>query len=87
MSKEMELSKSQTKIQPHDMIESFYIETREGYFFAIKGFEHPPDCLIAVLRYVPDREKGDRTKGRERYRRVYSFGEQETYQVWREELL
>lgn len=61
------------------VIESFYIETREGYFFAAKGLEHPPDRLIAVLRYVQDGEKGDRTKGGERYRRIYSFDEQEAF--------
>ncbi len=63
----------------HNVIETFYIEMREGYFFAVKGFEHPPDRLIAILRYVPDREKGDRTKGGEHYRRIYSFGEQEKF--------
>jgi len=60
-----------------DAIESYYLETREGLFFAIKGHEHPPDRFIAVLRYAPDREHGDRTRRGVSYRRLYHFGEQE----------
>jgi len=79
MLKAMESYKSRIRIRFHDVIESFYIETVEGFFFAVKGLEHPPDRLIAVLRYVPDREKGDRKKRGIRYRRLYSFGEQESF--------
>jgi predicted nucleotidyltransferase len=59
------------------VIESFYLETREGLFFAVKGLEHPPDRMIAVLRYAPDPEKGDRKKDGKSYRRLYHFAEQE----------
>jgi predicted nucleotidyltransferase len=60
-----------------EIIESFYIETQEGLFFAVKGFVHPPDRVVGVLRYVPDAEQGERIKGGEAYRRLYHFPEQE----------
>ncbi len=60
-----------------DVVESYYLETREGLFFAVKGLEHPPDRLIAILRYAPDPESGDRRKGGKSYRRLYHFAEQE----------
>jgi uncharacterized protein len=60
-----------------DIVESFYIETKERLFFAVKGLEHPPDRYIAVLRYAPDPEKGDRRKDGVHYRRFYHFAEQE----------
>jgi len=59
------------------VVESFYLETQEGLFFAVKGLEHPPDRMIAVLRYAPDPEKGDRKKDGKSYRRLYHFPEQE----------
>ncbi|MEJ2110840.1 MAG: hypothetical protein P8Z37_13210 [Acidobacteriota bacterium] len=59
--------------------ESFYIETVEGCFFAVKGLEHPPDRLVAVLRYAPDPEEGERIRDGRRYRRLYRFAEQETW--------
>ena len=59
------------------VIESFYLETQEGLFFAVKGLEHPLDRMIAVLRYAPDPEKGDRKKDGKSYRRLYHFAEQE----------
>jgi predicted nucleotidyltransferase len=61
------------------MIEGYYLETREQLFFAAKGLEHPPDRVIAVLRYAPDPEKGDRKKGDVPYRRYYHFLEQEQF--------
>jgi predicted nucleotidyltransferase len=45
-------------------------------FFAVKGLEHPPDRLIAVVRYAPD-PKGQRNKEGISYRRLYYFAEQE----------
>jgi predicted nucleotidyltransferase len=60
-----------------DVIEGFYLQTREGLFFAVKGFEHPPDRRIGVLRYAPDAEKGKRVKDGVSYRRFYHFDDQE----------
>jgi predicted nucleotidyltransferase len=60
-----------------EVIESFYLKTKDGLFFAVKGFEHPPDRRIAVLRYMPDTAGGDRRKDGKSYRRLYHFDEQE----------
>ncbi len=62
-----------------EVIESYYLETQEGLFFAVKGLEHPPDRLISVLRYAPDPIKGDRKRRGIAYRRLYHFGEQEQF--------
>jgi predicted nucleotidyltransferase len=61
-----------------DVIESHYLETHEGLFFAVKGLVHPPDRFFAILRYAPD-ESGDRWKAGQRYRRLYHFAEQEQF--------
>jgi predicted nucleotidyltransferase len=58
-----------------NIIESFYIETQEGLFFAAKGLVHPDDRIIAILRYVPDPDGGRSRNGRS-YRRYYHFTEQ-----------
>jgi uncharacterized protein len=59
--------------------ESWYLETQDGLFFAVKGWEHPPDRWIAVLRYALDPENGDRKKDGIAYRRLYHFAEQEQW--------
>jgi uncharacterized protein len=60
-----------------DVVESYYLETRDGLFFAVKGLVHPPDRFVAVVRYAPDPEIGERKKGDILYRRLYHFDEQE----------
>ncbi len=64
--------------QTNPIIESHYLETREGLFFAVKGLVHPPDRFLGCLRYIPDPE-GDRQKAGRRYRRLYHFAEQEQF--------
>jgi predicted nucleotidyltransferase len=59
-----------------EIIESHYLETTDGLFFAVKGLVHPPDRLLAILRYAPD-PNGERVKDGRRYRRLYHFEEQE----------
>jgi len=48
---------------PDEVIESHYVETLGGLFFAVKGLVHPPDRYLACLRY----------------RRLYHFAEQEEW--------
>jgi predicted nucleotidyltransferase len=60
-----------------EVFEGFAAETIEGLIFTVKGLVHPPDRLVAYLRYLPD-SHGDRERGITRYRRVYRFEEQET---------
>jgi len=59
------------------IIEGFAIETIERLIFTVKGIVHPPDRVIAYLRYAPD-PTGDRQRAGIRYRRVYRFDEQQT---------
>ena len=55
-------------------IEGDYIETVDGLFFAVKGISHPKGKVIAYLRYILD-ARGERSRGGERYRRVYNIDE------------
>ena len=50
------------------------IETIEGNVFDVKGFIHPPDRVIAFIRFTPD-SNGDRKKGDTLYRKVYALNE------------
>ena len=50
------------------------IETHDGSFFDVKGLVHPAGRTIAFIRYFPD-EKGNRSKNRITYGKVYSFSE------------
>lgn len=57
-------------------IEGAAVETRAGLIFTVKGVVHPPHRVVAYLRYVPD-PQGDRVRGGQRYRRVYSVVDQQ----------
>jgi len=52
-----------------DLIEAF-----DGALFDVKGFVHPPNKLIAFIRYVPD-PTGDRKRDGVTYRKVYALSE------------
>jgi hypothetical protein len=58
-----------------ELIEGFAVETEDGLIFTVKGLLHPPDRVIAYLRYMPD-PAGDRWRAGARYRRLYHFEEQ-----------
>ncbi|MCZ7662373.1 MAG: nucleotidyltransferase domain-containing protein [Thermoleophilia bacterium] len=59
-----------------EAVEGFALRTKDGLIFTVKGTVHPPDAIVAYLRYIPDRG-GDREHEGARYRRVYGFEEQE----------
>jgi predicted nucleotidyltransferase len=50
--------------------EGDFIETVDELIFDVKGLIHPPDRVIAYLRYVPDR-RGRRERAGIKYRKVY----------------
>lgn len=52
--------------------EGDFIETSDGLIFDVKGLLHPPDRVIAYLRYVPD-GRGGRERAGVKYRKVYSL--------------
>jgi len=56
--------------------EGDFIETVEGLIFDVKGLVHPPDRVIAYLRYVED-PSGDRKRDGRTYVKVYALSERE----------
>lgn len=61
------------------IVEGDFIEDKNNLIFDVKGLIHPPDRVIAYLRYYPDVD-GERTrKNGKRYRKVYSLEEREKY--------
>jgi predicted nucleotidyltransferase len=54
--------------------EGDFLQTSEGLFFDVKGLVHPPDRIVAYLRYLED-PSGDRRRENKTYRKVYSLTE------------
>ena len=52
--------------------EGDFIETTDGLIFDVKGMLHPPDRIIAYVRYFPDK-KGCRERCGLKYRKVYDL--------------
>jgi len=50
------------------------IETFDGNIFDVKGLVHPPDGIIAFIRFTPDSE-GERKKANTHYKKVYPLHE------------
>ncbi|MBA7612949.1 hypothetical protein ES703_20190 [subsurface metagenome] len=59
-----------------EYIESYYLESRTGLLFTVKGPVHPPETVVAYLKYAPDPE-GERIRDGVRYRKLYILEEQE----------
>ncbi|MFB0563165.1 MAG: hypothetical protein ACETWM_18345 [Candidatus Lokiarchaeia archaeon] len=61
------------------IMEGDFIEDRNNLIFDVKGLIHPPDRVIAYLRYYPD-NKGERIrKNGKKYSKVYSLEDREKY--------
>lgn len=61
-----------------------FVETKEGLFFTIVGYLHPPDAYTAYLKYRPN-PKGKWERGDVRYERmmhVYSAAEVQSSSNW-----
>jgi len=56
--------------------EGDFIESVDGLIFDVKGLVHPPDRIIAYVRYV-ESSMGNRVRGDRRYLKVYSLSERE----------
>jgi hypothetical protein len=54
--------------------EGDFVESKDGWIFDVKGLVHPPDGVIAFVRYIPD-EKGDRVRRGVKYRKIYDLSE------------
>ncbi|MEM2875842.1 MAG: hypothetical protein QXL67_02685, partial [Candidatus Bathyarchaeia archaeon] len=48
------------------------LETWDNIFFDVKGLIHPPDRIVAFIRFFPSAD-GDRVKDGKKYRKVYSL--------------
>ncbi len=58
--------------------EGDFVETFDGLIFDVKGLIHPPNKVVAYIRYVPD-EHGDRSRNNVRYRKIYSLSERVSF--------
>jgi uncharacterized protein len=63
--------------------EGDFIETRGGWIFDVKGLIHPPDKIVAFVRYFPH-EKGERIRNALTFAKVYSFPER--FEILKERL-
>ena len=52
--------------------EGDFVESSDGILFDVKGLLHPPDRVVAYLRYYPD-NRGTRSRGGVRYVKVYDL--------------
>jgi len=50
------------------------IETLDGNIFDVKGLVHPPDKIIAFIRFTPN-SRGERKRDNKRYKKVYPLHE------------
>ena len=62
----------------HTFREGEFIETIEGLIFEVKGLVHPPNRVIAYLRYIPS-SKGQRMRNGEKYLKIYSLKERQSF--------
>ncbi|MBS7642118.1 hypothetical protein KEJ40_03015 [Candidatus Bathyarchaeota archaeon] len=59
-----------------DVREGYFLETVEGLIFDVKGLIHPPDRVIAYLRYFEE-PSGGRVRCGRRYSKVYSLSDRD----------
>ncbi|MCS7113344.1 MAG: hypothetical protein RMJ00_07255 [Nitrososphaerota archaeon] len=57
--------------------EGDFLETIEGLIFDVKGLIHPPDRIVAYLRYFED-PSGGRVRYGRRYSKVYSLSDRDS---------
>lgn len=58
--------------------EGDFIETVDKAFFDVKGLVHPPEKIVAFIRFVPD-PKGNRKRNGTTYRKVYALSKRYAY--------
>ena len=56
----------------HAFREGDFVESLEGLIFDVKGLIHPPDRVVAFVRYIPDIE-GSRVRDGKRFRKIYEL--------------
>ncbi len=58
--------------------EGDFVESKEGWIFDVKGLLHPPDAVIAFVRYIPDAQ-GDRVRHGVTYQKIYDLSARYAY--------
>ncbi|NHJ04599.1 MAG: hypothetical protein EAX90_07235 [Candidatus Heimdallarchaeota archaeon] len=67
-------------IQPLNPIEGFFIQSQDGLIFDVKGLSHPPDRIIAFVRYIPEKFfAGDMKESRKGYHKIYDINSRYTF--------
>jgi len=61
--------------------EGDFLQIKDGTILEVKGLLHPPERVIAFIRYIPDPE-GDRKLDGKPYRKIYSI--EERYKILKE---
>ena len=56
----------------HTFREGDFVESLEGLIFDVKGLIHPPNRVVAFVRYIPDFQ-GTRLRDGKRYRKIYEL--------------
>jgi len=63
---------------PCQPLEGDFIESTDSLIFDVKGLLHPPDRVIAYVRYVPHAH-GERLRKGQRYRKLYDLDERQSF--------
>jgi len=58
--------------------EGQFIQSKDEFIFDVKGIIHPPNKVIAFIRYIPD-EIGNRVKANKKFRKIYDLQERFRY--------
>ena len=58
--------------------EGDFIETKEGFIFDVKGLVHPPNSVVAYIRYVPDCT-GSRNRNGTSFRKIYELSDRYSF--------
>jgi len=59
---------------PRQPLEGDFVEAADSLIFDVKGLLHPPDRVVAYVRYLPD-PTGERQRQGLRFRKVYDLDE------------
>ena len=59
--------------------EGDFVETFEGLIFDVKGLIHPPDRVIAYVRYIPSKKGERKRKNGKFYKKIYSLDERNKF--------
>jgi len=63
---------------PRQALEGDFIETTDSLILDVKGLLHPPDRVIAYVRYVPH-PHGERLRQGQRFRKLYDLDERRSF--------